>query len=48
VVEDLRAQGYAGWLVAEQDLLTRTDAAGRTPLEAAKLSRKFLKEAAGI
>ena len=48
VVEDLQAQGYTGWLVVEQDLLTRHDAAGRTPLEAARLSRQFLREAAGI
>ncbi|OGB90674.1 MAG: hypothetical protein A3G35_19130 [candidate division NC10 bacterium RIFCSPLOWO2_12_FULL_66_18] len=48
VVEDLKAQGYTGWFVVEQDLLTRRDAAGRTPLEAAKISRGFLREVAGI
>ena len=48
VVDDLKAQGYTGWLVAEQDLLTRRDAAGRTPLEAAQISRKFLRDTAGI
>ena len=48
VVEDLKAQGYAGWLVVEQDVLTHRDAAGRTPLEAAKISRKFLQDTAGI
>jgi inosose dehydratase len=48
VVEDLKGQGYTGWLVAEQDLLTGHDAAGRTPLEAAKISRRFLQEMAGI
>jgi len=48
VVEDLRVQGYTGWLVAEQDILGRHDGAGRTPLEAARLSREFLRQAAGI
>ncbi len=48
VVEDLKGQGYTGWLVAEQDLLTGRDAAGRTPLEAAKISREFLRDSAGI
>ncbi|MGH2593075.1 MAG: inosose dehydratase, partial [Anaerolineae bacterium] len=48
VVEDLKAQGYVGWLVVEQDLLARRDAAGRTPLEAARISRKFLQEAVGV
>jgi len=48
VVEDLKAQGYAGWLVVEQDVLTHRDAAGHTPLEAAKISRKFLQDTAGI
>jgi inosose dehydratase len=48
VVEDLKAQGYTGWFVVEQDRLTARDAGGRTPLEAAKISRQYLLEAVGV
>jgi inosose dehydratase len=48
VVEDLRAQGYTGWFVAEQDRLTARDAGGRTSLEAAQVSRQFLRSVTGV
>lgn len=48
VVEDLTARGYTGWLVAEQDMLAERDPAGRTPLEAARMSREFLRQVTGI
>lgn len=48
VVDDLKAMGYSGWIVVEQDTLDPTDAAGRTPLEAVRISRRYLHDALGI
>ncbi len=44
VVHDLKAMGYDGWIVAEQDTLDERDAAGRTPYEAVGISRQFLRD----
>lgn len=44
VVEELRGQGYSGWLIVEQDVVP--DAEGRLvpePFESAKRSRAYLK-----
>jgi inosose dehydratase len=49
VIEALRAGGYAGWLIVEQDVVP--DAAGRLspdPLESARQSRAYLREKAGL
>lgn len=43
VVADLLSVGYAGWMVAEQDVLMPLPA-GKTPLENARASREFLRE----
>jgi inosose dehydratase len=43
VVADLQSSGYAGWVVAEQDVLMPLSG-GRTPLENARESREFLRE----
>jgi inosose dehydratase len=43
VVLDLMSIGYEGWMVAEQDVLMPLKN-GRTPLENARQSRKFLSE----
>jgi inosose dehydratase len=48
VVADLVARDYTGWVVVEQDMLGGRDAAGRTPLEAARTSREFLRRVAGV
>ena len=42
VVADLQSSGYAGWVVAEQDVLMPLSE-GRTPLENARASREFLR-----
>ena len=49
VVETLRCDGYAGWLIVEQDVVP--DAQGRLepdPSESARKSRAFLREKAGV
>jgi len=49
VVETLRANGYAGWLIVEQDVVP--DAQGRLapePFESARKSRSYLREKAGV
>jgi len=48
VIGDLRALGYDGWIVVEQDTLGTHDAAGRTPFEAVGISRRYLKETLGL
>jgi inosose dehydratase len=48
VIEDLKASGYQGWIVAEQDTLDPRDAKGRTPLQAVGISRRFLRETLGV
>jgi inosose dehydratase len=45
VIEALRARGYSGWLIVEQDVVP--DAQGRLvpePFESAKKSRAYLRE----
>jgi len=49
VIETLRSDGYAGWLIVEQDVVP--DAQGRLepdPSESARKSRAYLREKAGI
>ncbi len=48
VLDDLKAMGYQGWIVAEQDTLDPRDVAGRTPLEAVGISRRYLRTQLGI
>ena len=43
IVADLKTFGYAGWVVAEQDILLPLDK-GRTSLENARKSRAFLQQ----
>ncbi|HMO59068.1 MAG TPA: TIM barrel protein [Roseiflexaceae bacterium] len=40
---DLRALGYNGWAVVEQDIIGDHDAAGRTPFEGVSAARSFLR-----
>ena len=47
-LDDLKASGYQGWIVVEQDTLDERDAKGRTPLEAVGISRDFLRKTLGI
>ncbi|MFO7167234.1 MAG: sugar phosphate isomerase/epimerase [Chloroflexota bacterium] len=42
-VADLRARGYRGWAVVEQDMLGERDADGRTPLEGMSAAREYLR-----
>lgn len=42
-VADLRARGYHGWAVVEQDMLGARDALGRTPLEGMTAARNYLR-----
>jgi len=49
VIETLRSDGYAGWLIVEQDVVP--DAQGRLepdPSESARKSRAFLRDKAGV
>jgi inosose dehydratase len=49
LIETLRGQGYAGWLIVEQDVVP--DAQGRLspdPLDSARKSREYLRKKAGI
>ena len=49
VVETLRAKGYAGWMIVEQDVVP--DAQGRLvpdPVDSARRSRQYLKDKVGI
>jgi inosose dehydratase len=49
VVETLRAGGYDGWIIVEQDVVP--DAQGRLspdPSESARKSRRYLREKAGV
>ena len=49
VIEGLRANGYAGWLIVEQDVVP--DAQGRLepePSASARRSRTYLREQAGV
>jgi inosose dehydratase len=48
VLDAITTLGYTGWIVVEQDTLGTHDAAGRTPLEAVGLSRKYLRETLGL
>ena len=48
VIDDIKALGYEGWIVVEQDSLGTHDYAGRTPLEAVGISRKYLRDTLGI
>ena len=48
VIEAIKALGYEGWIVVEQDTLGTHDADGHTPLEAVGLSRKYLRENLGL
>jgi inosose dehydratase len=48
VLDAIKALGYEGWIVVEQDTLGTHDAAGHTPLEAVGLSRKYLRENLGL
>lgn len=48
VIQDLKARDFNGWAVVEQDMFGERDAQGHTPLEAAKISRSFLREQCGI
>jgi inosose dehydratase len=48
VIDDIKELGYEGWIVVEQDTLGTHDAAGRTPLEAVGVSRKYLRDALGL
>lgn len=41
-VADLRARGYQGWAVVEQDILGERDADGRTPLEGMRAAHVYL------
>ncbi len=47
-LDDLKASGYEGWIVVEQDTLDERDALGRTPLEAVGISRDYLRNRLGI
>src|SRR5262249_48241025 len=47
-LDDLKASGYEGWIVVEQDTLDEHDAQGRTPLEAVGISRNYLRQTLGI
>jgi inosose dehydratase len=49
VIETLRSQGYAGWLIVEQDVVP--DAQGRLepePFASARRSRGYLRDKAGV
>jgi inosose dehydratase len=49
VVETLRSNGYAGWLIVEQDVVP--DAQGRLvpePFDSARKSRAYLRDKAGV
>jgi inosose dehydratase len=48
VIADIKKLGYEGWIVAEQDTLGTHDYAGRTPLEAVGISRKYLRDTLGL
>ena len=48
VIEDIKSLGYEGWIVVEQDTLGTHDYAGRTPLEAVGVSRKYLEDTLGL
>jgi inosose dehydratase len=48
VIDDIKKLGYEGWIVVEQDTLGTHDFAGRTPLEAVGLSRKYLRDTLGL
>jgi inosose dehydratase len=48
VIDDIKGLGYEGWIVVEQDSLGTHDFAGRTPLEAVKISRKYLQDTLGL
>jgi len=39
----LQARGYEGWLVVEQDVFGGHDIAGRTPIEAMRVARTYLR-----
>ena len=43
VVADVRASGYRGWAVVEQDIIGERDAAGRTPLAGVTAARELLR-----
>lgn len=43
VLDDLKAMGYDGWIVVEQDTLGARDSEGRTPFEAVGISRRYLE-----
>jgi inosose dehydratase len=49
VVDALRAKGYAGWMIVEQDVVP--DAQGRLvpdPADSARRSRAYLRDAVGL
>jgi inosose dehydratase len=49
VVDALRARGYAGWMIVEQDVVP--DAQGRLvpdPAESARRSRAYLRDTVGL
>jgi inosose dehydratase len=48
VIDDIKALGYEGWIVVEQDSLGTHDYAGRTPFEAVGISRKYLRDTLGL
>jgi inosose dehydratase len=48
VIDDVKGLGYEGWIVVEQDSLDTHDYAGRTPLEAVGVSRKYLRDTLGL
>jgi inosose dehydratase len=49
VIEALRARGYAGWLIVEQDVVPDTNGRLRPdPSESARRSRRYLSEACGL
>ena len=48
VIDDIKALGYEGWIVVEQDSLGTHDYAGRTPLEAVGISRQYLRDTLGL
>jgi inosose dehydratase len=48
VIQDIQNLGYEGWIVVEQDTLGSHDFAGRTPFEAVRLSRNYLRDKLGL
>ncbi len=48
VIDDIKKLGYEGWIVVEQDTLGTHDAQGRTPYEAVKISREYLRNTLGL